>query len=201
MSSKPARTKVERRRARRQKELARDAIVDVALGGVRLAMPGAGLCLPTCVLLQRILAQSLPGSAFSLRLGSLQVHPQDGTASVITFDPRTPEGIDGGFHAWLEDKAGKVLDPSIAVTLHDEGYEVDPNTYFLDAGRKFVRHGLLFIYEELPELELVGIEESEPHLAGLMALALDGEVPEPGLIHLDVRWRNSPTTPGSGGNE
>lgn len=201
MSPKRASTKVERRRALKKRERERDDVVDAAVGALRYAMPGPGLCLPSCVLLQRLLRHFLPSEEFLLHLGSLHVRSQDSTASAITFDPRTPEGIDGGFHAWLEDKAGKVLDPSITVTLHDEGYDVNPDTYFLDCGRNFVRHGLLFTYEELPELELVGVEESEPHLARLMALALQGEVLAPRHVYLDVRWRNSPTTPGTGRRE
>ncbi len=54
--------------------------------------------------------------------------------------------------------------------------------------RQFVRHGLLFVYEELPELELVGVEESEPQLAHLMRMAGTGEPAPPGTIYLDVRW-------------
>lgn len=189
MSPKRATTKVERRRAIKKRERERDAIVDAAVGALRHAMPGPGLCLPSCLLLQRLLGHFLPSETFRLRLGSLHVHPQDTTASAITFDPRTPEGIDGGFHAWLEDKSGKVLDPSIAVTLHDEGYDVNPDTYFLDGGRNFVRHGLAFIYEELPELELIGVEESEPQLAHLERMALTGEPAPAGTVYLDVRWR------------
>ncbi|MCK6536833.1 MAG: hypothetical protein L6Q84_28025, partial [Polyangiaceae bacterium] len=150
MSPKRASTKVERRRALKKRERERDDVVDAAVGALRYAMPGPGLCLPSCVLLQRLLRHFLPSEEFLLHLGSLHVRSQDSTASAITFDPRTPEGIDGGFHAWLEDKAGKVLDPSIPVTLHDEGYDVNPDTYFLDCGRNFVRHGLLFTYDPPP---------------------------------------------------
>lgn len=182
--------KVDKKRHREVKQEAREAIIDRALGAARVAINGPRLCLPMCVLVERILAQVLPAPHFSLRLGSLQVYPEDRRIDPIHFDPRTPDGIDGGFHAWLEDTNGLLLDPSILVTLHADGYKVDPQSYFLVGGRNFILSGLRLIYEELPELELLGVEESEPHLARLMALAMRGELPPaPGMIHLDVGWR------------
>ncbi|XXX74132.1 hypothetical protein WMF30_41455 [Sorangium sp. So ce134] len=166
---------------------AREAIIDRAVGAARIAVDGRGLCLPMCILLERILAQVLPAPRFSLRLGSLQVYPEDENVDPIQFDPRTPDGIDGGFHAWLEDDSGQLLDPSISVTLHAEGYRIDPLDYCLAASRDYVWSGLRFVYEQLGELELLGVAESESHLARLMALAMRGEpVRTPGIIHLDV---------------
>ena len=66
---------------------------------------------------------------------------------------------------------------------------MDTGDYCLCSGRAFVYAGLRFVYEELPELEMSGLAESEPHLAELMAFAMDGVPPSPGKVYLDVRWR------------
>lgn len=171
-------------------ERQRDAAVDRAVESIRYAVQGSGLCLPSCVLLQRVLAVALPGEPFVLRLGALHVQPhtEDHEVGPIAFDPRGPDGVDGGFHAWLETSDGRVLDPSIAVTLCHEGYTVDPGTYCLDGGRKFTRDGLLFLYEELADLELINVEESEPQLAHLLHMAFTGEPAPVGTVFLDVRF-------------
>ncbi len=188
--------KADKKRDREAKVEAREAMIDRALGAARVAINSPRLCLPMCVLVERILTQVLPAPHFSLRLGSLQVEPEDKNIDPIYFDPRSPDGIDGGFHAWLEDTNGQLLDPSILITLHADGYKVDPSSYLLVGGRTSVLPGLRFVYEELPELELLGMAASEPHLAVLMAWAMHGKIPPaPGRIYLDVGWRNS-VTPG-----
>jgi hypothetical protein len=126
-----------------------------------------------------------------LRLGSLHVVPIDVSVEPIVFDPRGPDGIDGGFHAWLEKLDGELLDPSICPTLAAEGYDVDGGTYFTERSKKFVMSGLGMIYEELPNLELLGLEASEPGLRHQMNLAMLGILPpEPIAILLDVGWRH-----------
>jgi hypothetical protein len=175
--------------SRRRRDERRVNILDRAVASARHAVRSPRLCLPMCVLLERILVKVLPVPHFSLRLGSLQVHPEDKSVSPIAFDPRGPDGIDGGFHAWLEDTNGALLDPSIFPTLDAEGYDVDADNYFIGGGRTFVRAGLVFVYEELPELELLGLEKSELQLARLMDFALLGEMSPPGVIYLDVGWR------------
>ncbi|MCA9623867.1 MAG: hypothetical protein KC731_32820, partial [Myxococcales bacterium] len=112
-------------------------------------------------------------------------------------DPRTDVGIDinAGFHAWLEDEHGRMVDPSILWTLVAEGYAVDPTEIVVAESRRFVGFGLGFTYERLTELVLVGMEASEPHIARLerwVRLAmLDIEPPplEHGVVALDVEWR------------
>lgn len=161
-----------------------------------MAVNGPGLCLPMCVLAERVLAQLLPAPRFSLQLGSLQIEPEDENVEATHFDPRGPKGIDGGFHAWLEDTNGQLIDPSIFLTLHVDGYNVDPQDYILVGGRNFVFSGLRFIYEEVPELELLGLAESEARLSSLMPVALYGEpAPPPEMMHLDVGWRDSRPPP------
>jgi hypothetical protein len=85
-------------------------------------------------LVERVLAEALPAHAFALRLGSLNVVPRDEGIGPISFDPRRPSGevpspgrlsADAPFHAWLEDSAGELLDPSILLTLHADQYDVD----------------------------------------------------------------------------
>lgn len=174
---------------RRRRDERRAVIINRAVGGVRLAISGPRLCLPTCVLLERTLALVLPLPRFSLCLGSLHVIAEDKRSSPIAFDPRGPDGIDGGFHAWLEDANGALLDPSIHPTLNAAGYNVDATSCFVEGGRSFIWAGLEFVYEALPELELLGLDESEPHLAHLMEFALKGERPPPGVLCLDVGWR------------
>jgi hypothetical protein len=186
-----------RARKRAQRAEDQDRLVDDAIARTWSVLYGPGLCLPMCVLLQRVLADRVPQRPFALRLGALNVGPiEDGpSADPIAFDPRHPDGIDAGFHAWLEDAKGNVLDPSILVTLKAEGYDVDPQTYFLDGGREFVRFDLAFVYEELPELELLGVAESESILDNRLAGALRGAPLVPGTIYLDVRWRTAVPRP------
>lgn len=191
MSKHPS-GKTERRRALKKKERERERILYAAVGAVRYAIGGAGLCLPTCFVLRRFLERVMPSMTYTMKLGALNVRPLEGSADAIAFDPRGPDGIDGGFHAWLEDTGGAVLDPSIAVTLHAEGYDVDPGCYLLDGGRRFTRFGLEFWYEELGALELFGVEESEPQIVELLRMATTGEPAAPGVVHLDVRWGSKP---------
>mgnify|MGYP007026487961 CR=1 FL=1 len=181
--------KAKQRRRKDAKRKRQERIVLGAGGAVRFAVRGPRLCLPMCFLLQRVLAQQLPDRPFMLRLGSLHVLPEDDRASPILFDPRSPGGIDDGFHAWLEDRHDTVLDPSIHPTLSGEVYPLHPDDYFYDSPRQFTFEGMRFVYEVLPELQITGVEESERHLAALMKWAMAGVVPEPGTIYLDVRWR------------
>ncbi|MEZ4444380.1 MAG: hypothetical protein R3B72_35225 [Polyangiaceae bacterium] len=167
-----------------------------ALGAVHEVMAGPRQCLPQCYLLRRVLAAHQPGHPFTLCLGGLRVDPLDGAQSML-FDPRTDVGIDinAGFHAWLEDEDGRMVDPSILWTLVAEGYAVDPTEIVVAESRRFVGFGLGFTYERLTELVLVGMEASEPHIARLerwVRLAmLDIEPPplEHGVVALDVEWR------------
>jgi len=183
--------KADKMRNREARQKAQETVIDQAVGAARVAINNPGLCLPMCVLCERILAQVLPSPGFSIRLGSLHVSPEDRDVRPIAFDPRTPDGIEGGFHAWLEDRNGQLLDPSIFVTLHAEGFDTDAASYLLVQGRCFALTGLRFVYEELPELELLGLHESEPQLARLMALAMRGEPCPKGTVYLDVGWRNA----------
>ncbi|RYG16795.1 hypothetical protein EON82_24600 [bacterium] len=175
-----------------------DAIIERSVRAAWVAISDERLCLQMCVLLERILRMVLPSLTFGLRLGSVHVIPEDKTISPILFDPRGPRGIDGGFHAWLETPDGRLLDPSILITLDADGYAVDPNRILLVHGRSVVRDELRFVYEDLPDLEVVGVEESEPHLARLMALAMSGAPQAPGTIYLDVRWRAPSGAPDDG---
>ena len=109
------------KRARDMKQEGRARTLDLAIGVARVAINGPSLCLPMCVLIERILARMLPPPSFSLRLGSLQLHAVAPGVEGICFDPRTAEGIDGRFHAWLENPRGELLDPSIFVTLAARG--------------------------------------------------------------------------------
>jgi hypothetical protein len=106
----------------------------------------------------------------------------------MLFDPRG-EGGPADAHAWLEDVSGRLLDPSIIITLADEGYLTDDDTFILSNERVVMRDGLTFAYEELPGLELVGLEESEPHLHRQLVYAMHGEALGSGKIFLDVKWR------------
>src|SRR5262249_49548948 len=128
---------------------ARERIIDRALGVARVPMHEAGLCLPMCVFLERLLAKVLPGPPFSIRLGALRVGSRDANVEGIWFDPRDPDGIDAGFHSWLEDANGALPDPSICLTLHSHGYAVDPQHYLLATKRQFVHGVLSFTYDEL----------------------------------------------------
>lgn len=172
-----------------------EAVVDDAVQDVRRVMPGRGLCLPMCVLLQRVLAERLPHQPFRLRLGALTILPRSPTAGIgpIVLDPRGPEGIDAGFHAWLEDRHNGVLDPSILVTLAAEGYSVNPGSYLLGGPRKVAYGPLNLNYEEVSDLELRGLVESESALLTQMKWVNEG-LPEvrpsvPIDIYLDVGWR------------
>ena len=142
------------------------------------------------MLLERVLEKVLPRSTFSLQLGSLHVVPEDTTSVPVLYDPRGADGIDGGFHAWLQDRNGQLLDPSILATLAADGYDVDPDAYILSAqGRVFAKFGLGFAYEELADLELLGLEESDVALGRLMVVAMEGRSQPPCEVKLDVRWR------------
>ncbi len=170
---------------------ARDEIIDRALGAVRLVVYGPRVCLQSCFLAKRILDRVLPGHGFTLRLGSLHVLPLDQTIAPIAFDPRGPEGVDGGFHAWLEHTSGELIDPSICPTLTHDGYDVGGDDgYIASRAKDVVFCNLRLIYEELPDLELFGADESEPHLARMMEVAMSG-IPQQtsGTIYLDLRWR------------
>jgi hypothetical protein len=174
----------------------REQIIDQAIGALRLPYPDSRLCLQTCVLLERLLGQVLPPPRYSLRLGSLHVVPVAGPIGPIVFDPRGPDGIDGGFHAWLQDENGQILDPSILVTLDREGYSVNPMSYFLVNSPQTELSGLRFIYEAIPDLQLLGLAESEEHLARAMEFAMTG-IGHPGLLgecRLDLAWRTKPGT-------
>ncbi|MEZ4447289.1 MAG: hypothetical protein R3B72_49885 [Polyangiaceae bacterium] len=125
-----------------------DDLIDTlasALGAVHQVMAGPGLCLPQCYLLRRVLAAHHPGHPFTLCLGALRVDPLD-RGQPILFDPRTDAGvdIDAGFHAWLEDEQGRMVDPSILVTLVAEGYAVDPTHIVLAGNQQFGNFGLRF---------------------------------------------------------
>lgn len=169
------------------------ALIERAVYAAWYAIGEARLCLPMSALLERVLGGVHPASTFRLRLGALRVAPERGGEG-ISYDPRGDGGIDhDGFHAWLEDERERLLDPSVLITLKAEGYHVDDDLVLLESSREFVHQGLRFEYEELSELEMFGIDESRPHLDGLLGLALHGIVPPPGTIFLDVRWRTNPT--------
>ncbi len=176
-------------RAMRREE--RDQIIDRALGALRDVVSGRGLCLQSSFLAERILTKVLPGHGFTMRLGSLRMTPLDGVNAPILYDPREPGGIADGYHAWLEREDGELLDPSIFQTLAMRGVPVPEDGYLTWRERDFELDGLArMLYEELPGLELFGIEESEPHLARMMKIAMTG-IPDrtPGTVHLDLRWR------------
>lgn len=144
-----------------------------------------------------MLSLLLPAARYELRLGALNVVPR-GLAEPISFDPRRDDGTapnpgplppDEAFHAWLETPKGDLLDPSIFLTLHAEGYHVDRESYILAQGRKFVQHDLAFLYEELRELELVGLAESEAHLERAVSFVQSGHPLDLGPNFLDVAWR------------
>jgi len=164
------------------------AQIERAVNSAWFAISQPRLCVQMCVLLERILHRVHPRPRFALRLGSLVVSPEHGTLEPLRFDPRGPAGaIDA--HAWLEDSTGRILDPSILITLAAEGYAVDDDDFLLADRRTVSWKELRFEYEVIAELELVGVEESEPHLARQLALALYGEARGTGTIYLDVRWK------------
>lgn len=194
-------------RKRREPPTMREAdelVVDHMVTGAQLAVGRAPRhCLPICALVERLLARALPMFRFELRLGALQVLPRDQSVSPIAFDPRDDEGRapsagplppDAAFHAWLEDARGELLDPSILLTLHADGYDVDPEGYFLGGGREFERYGLVFIYEPLRELELTGVEASEAFLVRATSFILTGRPLDLGANFFDLVWRAPPST-------
>jgi hypothetical protein len=114
------------------------------------------------------------------------------------FDPRLDDGSkrepgrlrrDAGFHSWLESGAGRLVDPSIFLTLHPAGYSVDREGYVLAQGRDFQHGGIRYTYEVLPELQMVGVAESEDHLARAVSLVLHGHPLDLGPNYLDVVWQ------------
>lgn len=90
----------------------------------------------------------------------------------------------------LEDTSGRLLDPSVIITLDSEGYLDDDDMFILANTRNVTRDGLRLVYEVLPDLELTGLEESEPHLRRQMLYAMHGQAVGSGTIYLDVRWRS-----------
>jgi hypothetical protein len=133
---------------------------------------------------------------YSLRLGALAIQTPDGHASA--WDPRGPDGSppqagllprEEPFHAWLERPDGYLVDPSILLTLHAEGLEVDPQEYVLSGTRQFVQNEITFLYEVLPELQLVGVAESAAHLVRAVSFVLTGMPRDLGPNFLDVEWR------------
>lgn len=166
-----------------------DLIIDGAVGAVHHVMPHPGLCLPQCVLLGRMLGELLPHRRFDLRLGSLVLHPQRGDVEPITFDPRGPGGIDDGFHAWLEDADGVLLDSSMCITLNAEGYDVPPDQYFSCVGRTIPFDDFVLVYEELPDLQLLGLHESQVMLDHLYRAATLGTPMPHGQVMLDIGWK------------
>jgi len=179
-----------------------EEVLDHLIQGTRIATLGTGgLCLPTCVLLERVLAATHPAYRFAVRLGALHVRSRDSAIDSILFDPRTPDGAEpapgplppnAGFHVWLEDSEGELLDPSILLTLHGHGYHVDPDEYLLGGGRSFESEGVGFVYEELRELELIGVEETEGYLARAISFVLTGQgnPSRLGPNVLDLAWRS-----------
>jgi hypothetical protein len=176
----------------------REAVIEEAVVLSRVLMSDPGLCLPMCVFMERLLQKVLRGSTFTLRLGSLRTYPGDASIAPepLFFDPRGPDGIDGGFHAWLEDADGALLDPSVFATLADRGFNVNPRHFCRTYARKFWTSNVAFEYEELPELELIGLPETASVLQNWLAWALRRKPDEPfdmGHVHLDVRWRRGVT--------
>jgi len=191
--------KAKQQRAADVKREADERVIDRVVGRAQFAVRHApGHCLPLCVLVQRVLSLVLPAAGYELRVGALNVVPQRGLAEPISFDSRpdngtspTPGVLPPGeaFHAWLETPRGSLLDPSIFLTLHAEGYHVDRESYILAQGRKFEQHDLAFLYEELTELELVGLAESEAHLERAVSFVQFGYPLDLGPNFLDVAWR------------
>lgn len=129
-----------------------------------------------------------------MRFGALHVLPEDQTLSPLIFDPRAPAGAVEA-HAWLEDNSGRLLDPSIIVTLAADGYLDDDDTFILTSDRVVKREGLTLSYEGVAGLELIGLEESEPGPRRQLTLAMHGKLPgiEPMSIALDVHWKEAGT--------
>lgn len=181
-----------------------EVLIDHIVTGAQFAVGRAPRhCLPMCMLVERLLARALPAFRYSIRLGALNVLSRDERVEGISFDPRGDDGqapspgvlpSGAAFHAWLEDGRGELLDPSILLTLHADGYDVDPAGYFLGGGRQFERHALVFIYEELKELKLIGVDESEDFLARAASFVLRGHPLDLGANFFDLTWQESPHT-------
>ena len=181
-------------------ERKRDQRIDAMVSGVRFAIRGPRLCLQMSVLLESLLADVLPGALFKVRLGSLHVYPTGASSEGTTFDPRGPSGVDGGSHAWVEDRRGELVDPSIAITLATEGYDINPTALLQSATREFAAFGLGFLYEPLDELELVNLDASAHWLATMRELAETGTLspssPRILVCPLNVRLRSTTTSNG-----
>ena len=169
-------------------------VVDRAQFAVRHA---PGRALPLCVLVERTLARELPFAGYALVLGALRVVPRGAASDPISFDPRRSDGSAPGpgvlpaneaFHAWLETPRGRLLDPSLFPTLHAGGYHVEREGYVLAEGRDVVRFDLQLHYEELPELSLVGVEESAEYLAKGISFIQKGFPLDLGASSLGVAW-------------
>jgi hypothetical protein len=192
--------KGKQRRAAESKREADERVIEKVVGRAQFAVRHApGRCLPLCVLVQRVLSLALPAARYQLRLGALKVVPR-GLADAIAFDPRREDGTtpnpgilppDEAFHAWLETPTGGLLDPSIFLTLHAKGYRVDRESYVLAEGREFEQHDLAFVYEELRELELVGLAESEAYLDRAISFVQSGHPLDLGPNFLDATWRTT----------
>jgi hypothetical protein len=194
---KKSKRKQDALRQREADERVIDSVVAKAQEAIRHA---PGLCLPACVLIDRVLAELLPHFRFALHLGALSILSEGGAFPPRLFDPRRSDGSPPdagvlprgeGFHAWLESREGDLLDPTIFLTLAAEGYDVDPAEYPMSKGRRLERNGLEFVYEPLPQLELIGVAESEAHLRRAVSFVLTGSPPAThlGPNVLDVAWR------------
>lgn len=184
-------------------ERARDeaASIDAAVRMARQHLAGGGACLAVSVLVWRLLSTSLPARQFVLRLGALTVWPTRQPDDRTIFDPRDDAGQppehdgplpDGaGFHAWVEDARGTVVDPSIFATLRGMGYPTNPAEVAVGSGRRFSSAGWSFRYELRPELELLNLDESEAELTRLADPAIAGRGYAGGHLDLDVAWRSA----------
>lgn len=176
----------------RRRDLGR--AVDAAWYG--MSDPFSGLvppevCLPMCVLLQRVVETTLH-ERLHLRVGALNLFPTDLIHAELgphSYDPRGSEDTSSGFHAWLESDNAIVVDPSLPISLKALGYRVDDDDFLAFKGRHLRYRGLELLYEELPDLEVTGLEASEAALAQQLAKALFGrELSSHIKIYLDVRW-------------
>lgn len=183
------------KRDRSVKVEAREQVIDWAVSVAHHVMPLRGLCLPQCVLVERLLGERLPPPQFTMKLGALRVFPEGSAGDPIFYDPRGPGGIEDGFHAWLEQPDGRLLDPSICLTLHADGYDVNPAEYTIAGGRSFSSRGHVYLYEELADLEMIGLAETEPVLESCRRVAYGLPPGPPGDCLLDVRWRNGARSP------
>ncbi|MFI5298713.1 MAG: hypothetical protein ACHREM_11500 [Polyangiales bacterium] len=166
-----------------------DLIIDGAVAAVHYTIPEARACLYQADLLRRLLAVSLPGSSFEMKLGAVNLHPRRADIEVITFDPRPTGNLDDGFHAWLENREGILLDCSMPISLHDEGYRIRRDEYFSHRDRTVPFEDFVLVYEELPELELVCPPEAERMMQQMVLAAADVAPKPPGMITMDVRWK------------